>query len=452
VSTRRHRRSGDDDFNDFSDYRAGGGPDDFSDLRGEPAGYDARGESRRSRPDRYDGGDARGGRDPRDDRYGNDRDRYGRADHGADSGHGRRDRGDGRYVEPGPASEAGRPHQDRPTGRTSRRGDQDYRGDQGDQGRRGSDDPQGDRGRRGDRKPPGRAARGTARASAAVPVVVPSPPDKPKPDSGDPLGLIPGPDETTILPRIPSKQETDFEVPQVPESRRKRAIRRHRDDTPVGGNKARTVVRTGAEILATIGGIVLLFSAYLLWGTNAEINAAQEDQGQALTDTWADEDAEDPTLDPVPGGAIAQLYMPQIRPEPWVIVEGTTLEDIEKAPGHYEDHAMPGEKGNFAVAGHNVEAIFRHIDDLQPGDEIVVETKTSFFIYEVTEHSIVDDTDWDVVEPVPNKPGVEPGEGDRWLTLTTCHPWWDNYERYVVFANLTDTRERGNTLPPEAKG
>lgn len=302
--------------------------------------------------------------------------------------------------------------------------------------------------------PVGQGPEPTGRGVAKVPPASPPPrrdPDADNPNSTDPLGLIPLPDETTLLPRIPGRGEADFEVPEVPDSRRKRSIKRHRDDTPVGGKKTRTVVRALAESLATIGGIVLLFSAYLLWGTSAEINAAQDAKAQQLTDSWAGE-GKDPTLDPVPGNAIARLYMPQIRPEPWIIVEGTTLEDIATAPGHYEDHAMPGEKGNFAMAGHNVEAIFRRIDELQPGDEIVVETMTNFYIYEITENAIVKPTNLDVVAPVPNQPGAEPGEGDRWLTMTTCYPWWDNYERYIVWGKLTDTQKRGDELPPEAKG
>ena len=304
-------------------------------------------------------------------------------------------------------------------------------------------------------EPDDTGARGVARVPATPAGPPVPPPDRPD-DTGavnNPLSLIPGPDETTILPRIPSHAEsaaldTDREIPQ---SRRRRPIRRHRDDAPIGGRRTRVVVRSFAELLATIGGVVLLFSAYLLWGTSAEIHNAQDRAGQQLTDSWAGP-GEDPTLDPVPGNAIARLYMTKIRPEPWIIVEGTTLADIETAPGHYEDSAMPGDKGNFAVAGHNVPAIFRALDELEPGDNIVVETKTKFYIYQVTEHAVVKPTDVDVVAPVPNEPGVEPGEGDRWITLTTCHPWWDNYERYIVWGKLSSSQNRGNELPPEAKG
>ena len=35
-----------------------------------------------------------------------------------------------------------------------------------------------------------------------------------------------------------------------------------------------------------------------------------------------------------------------------VIVEGTGTEDLKRGPGHYPGTAMPGQVGNFVVAGH----------------------------------------------------------------------------------------------------
>jgi len=298
--------------------------------------------------------------------------------------------------------------------------------------------------RHSSRRRPKPSARGVARVPSEP---IPPKRDRSNEDESDPMGLIPGPDETTLLPRVPGRRESGPEPDEVvPESRRKRSIRRHRDDEAPGGRRA---VRGFAEVFVTLGAIVLLFSAYMIWGTSAEINAAQEEKEVELEEQWEDSD-DDPTLDPLPGDAIARIYITQIRPEPWIIVEGTDLDDIETAPGHFTDSAMPGDMGNFAMAGHNVPAIFRHIDVLQPGDKIVVETKSNFYIYEITGSAIVQPTNVDVVAPVPNEPGVTPGEADRWLTMVTCHPWWDNYERYIVWAQMTDAQDRGDELPPEA--
>ncbi|CAM3320853.1 class E sortase [Stackebrandtia soli] len=301
-----------------------------------------------------------------------------------------------------------------------------------------------------DEDPPPRGRASVPGGGHGRPRPQPEPVQEPPASNSDPMSLIPGPDETTLLPRIPQHFD-DAPSEDIPQRRRKRAIRRHRDDSPPVTGKTRTTVRVFAELFVTFGMVVLLFAAYQIWGKTAEITNAQDELDQELEDSWA-EDEDDPTLSAVPGDAVARLYMPQIRPEPWTIVEGTELADIETAPGHYEDSVMPGGQGNFAVAGHNVPAIFRHIDVLQPGDLIVVETKTTFYIYEITGNEIVKPTNIGVVAPVPNQPGVEPGEDDRHLTLTTCYPWWDNYERYIVYGELSDTRERGDSLPPEAVG
>ncbi|MFC7478929.1 sortase [Luedemannella flava] len=101
---------------------------------------------------------------------------------------------------------------------------------------------------------------------------------------------------------------------------------------------------------------------------------------------------------------------------------------------------MPGELGNFAVAGHRMPSVFWDLDRLRPGDPIIVETRTRTFTYLVTEQRVVAPTAVDVVAPVPGHAGAEPR--DRWLTLTTCNPKWDNYQRLVVHAILDSVAPR----------
>lgn len=298
--------------------------------------------------------------------------------------------------------------------------------------------------RRGGR---GDDARGVARVPAGP--VPPEPDDSADKAGPNPLGLIPGPDETTLLPRVPSASFPSLPSEELPSTRRRRAVKRHRDADPPGSRRMRTTVRSFAEVALTFGAVLLLFLGWQYWYNNAEVSGHQEALNDQVDDEW--EDGE-PESDPLPGDAVARLYMPQIRSDPWVVVEGTTLSDIEFAPGRYDTGAMPGETGNFAMAGHNVPAIFRHIDELDPGDKIVVETRSHFHIYEISGHEIVKPTAVEVVAPVPNEPEVEPGDDDRYLTMTTCYPWWDNYERYVVYAELTGTEDRGDELPAEARG
>ncbi|MQM28121.1 class E sortase [Glycomyces sp. NEAU-7082] len=249
--------------------------------------------------------------------------------------------------------------------------------------------------------------------------------------------LVPEPDGTAILPVIPAD---DVPAPPGADSaaRKKRTVKRHRGD---GG--VRTTVRGLGEVLITLGAIVLLYAGYEVFGVSGEINNEQEHLSADLDTIWQEE-AEGEEGSPVPelGDAFARMWAPDIRAESWTLVEGTEPADIEYAPGRYLDGAMPGEQGNFTLAGHNVPAIFQNIRDLEPGDKVVIETKDNFYVYEVQDSEVVNETQVDITAPVPRDPGAEPGDEDYWLTLFTCHPLWDNYERYVVYSQLVETIER----------
>lgn len=132
---------------------------------------------------------------------------------------------------------------------------------------------------------------------------------------------------------------------------------------------------------------------------------------------------------PLPGSALARIRIPSLNQE-WVVVEGTEPNDIKYAPGHYEFSALPGQRGNFAVAGHREPGLFWDLDKVKSGAEIVVETKTGTFTYVVTRNFITSPQSWPEVSATP--PGF--AKGNRLLTLTTCNPKWDNFERLVIHA------------------
>ncbi|QSB05402.1 sortase domain-containing protein [Natronoglycomyces albus] len=303
----------------------------------------------------------------------------------------------------------------------------------------------------------------TPSESAFAPGATTPSPAEPSPSTDSekdrsPASLIPGPDETAILPQIPADPSPAPEGADK-ESRRKQSVKRHRDHTGPA-DVVRKVVRGAGEILVTFGVIVMLFAAYEIWGVSAQINSARDEASATLDDLWAEpipEEEDGAALVPEMGDAFARMWAPDIRSEPWVLVEGTDLADIEWAPGRWRDGAYPGEQGNMTLAGHNVPAIFQRIRDLQPGDKVVVETRDNFFVYEVRFDHVVEDTAMEIVAPVPPRPdgsaggpGVEPGDEDYWLTLFTCDPLWDNTHRYVVTAQLTDTLERGEEMPEAA--
>ncbi|WP_230393757.1 class E sortase, partial [Plantactinospora alkalitolerans] len=228
---------------------------------------------------------------------------------------------------------------------------------------------------------------------------------------------------------------------------------------PSIGSRIRTGIRTTGEVLITFGLVVLLFAAYEVWGKSTIVNAHQDDLTQELAQQWGDPD---PTVGPTPtatpspdkpvrGKPIAGLYIPKLDKH-WVVVEGVTQKDIRYAPGHYPQSALPGQIGNFSVAGHRNRATFWRLDELDDGDPIVVESKTTWYVYQVSQTRIVKPSQVEVVAAVPGKPGVK--AKDAMLTLTTCNPKFDNYQRLIVHAKLvrTEPKTPGAPKPVELGG
>lgn len=121
-------------------------------------------------------------------------------------------------------------------------------------------------------------------------------------------------------------------------------------------------------------------------------------------------------------------------PEPdrdFVVVEGTDEGSLRSGPGHYPDTALPGERKTVAIAGHRTTylAPFRTIDQLDEGDELVVELPYARFTYSVQKQKIVDPNQVSVTRDVDR--------GER-LVLTACNPLYSAAERIVVFADLED--------------
>ncbi|MEV6691237.1 class E sortase [Micromonospora sp. NPDC051196] len=222
-------------------------------------------------------------------------------------------------------------------------------------------------------------------------------------------------------------------------------------------SRVRTGLRFGGELLITFGLVVLLFAGYEIWGKSAIVDAHQDELSQQLAQAWGPEG--DPTVapsaspsasaspkPPVQGKPIAGLYIPKFDKE-WIVVEGVTQKDIRYAPGHYPESAMPGQVGNFSVAGHRNRATFWRLDELRKGDPIIVQSRDEWYVYQVTENLIVKPNQVEVVAPVPGRPGVKPTK--RMLTLTTCNPKFDNYERLIIHAELTRTQSKDEGRPAE---
>jgi sortase A len=218
---------------------------------------------------------------------------------------------------------------------------------------------------------------------------------------------------------------------------------------PTLGSRIRNAVRVSGELMITFGLIVLLFAGYEVFGNSAKVQAEQNGLDDALAQQWADPtvapSAPGPKAPNAPGkNLVGRLYIPKLDKQ-WVVVNGTEPKDIRYAPGHYPKTALPGEVGNFSVAGHRIRTIFWRLDEMKDGDVIGVETRDKWYVYRVSRVHVVLPSAVEVVAPVPNKPRQKPKKA--MLTLTTCNPKFNNYERLIVHAELTKTVPRDQTLP-----
>ncbi len=207
------------------------------------------------------------------------------------------------------------------------------------------------------------------------------------------------------------------------------------------------------ELVMTLGALVLLFVVWQVWWTDVQSDKAHAATVSTLSREFAAAPAPGagsgtPGTTKVPDGAFAIVRVPRFgadyaRP----LVEGTSAKQLAEGLGHYTGTAGPGEVGNFAIAGHRTTygKPLSQIDLLRNGDRIVVETAAGWTVYAVSSHEIVSPSQSEVIAPVPGKRGAKPTK--RMLTFTSCHPKFSAKQRWVVHAELVETRTRAQGAP-----
>lgn len=250
--------------------------------------------------------------------------------------------------------------------------------------------------------------------------------------------------------------------------------RRARRQAPTVRRVPARVTVTGVigELLITAGIVVMLFLGWYLWLNDAVVSSGQqvaaEEVQQELQDRWErgegtaerPVDPGEPVVSAQPtreGEVFGALIVPRFGAD-WkrsiasgVDVE-TVLNSFTVGVGHYIDTQMPGEMGNFALAGHRrtYGSAFGDIDQLRLGDKIYVETVDGWYQYTFRGLEYVWPTGVEVLEPVPSAPGVAPT--DRVLTLTSCNPRWSTAERIIAYAVYETWYPRADGPPPEISG
>ncbi len=224
----------------------------------------------------------------------------------------------------------------------------------------------------------------------------------------------------------------------------------------------RTIARGLGQTLITLGVVVLLFCVYELKVTNIYTGQQQEALADDLRDAWALPRPVLPTVGPAASAApaprgvelgqgLAVLRIPRLgRDYAKVVLEGVSVPDLKRGPGHYPGTALPGAVGNVVISGHRTTygAPFNQLDVLRPGDAVVLETRDAWLTYRTTGTQIVRPTAIEVTYPVPGRPGVAPTQ--RLLTMTTCNPKYSAKQRMVVSALLESRLAKGPGVVPPA--
>lgn len=138
---------------------------------------------------------------------------------------------------------------------------------------------------------------------------------------------------------------------------------------------------------------------------------------------------------PTPGPEQARrLQIPALNIDK-PIVQGDDWEQLKKGVGQHIGSAQPGQVGNLVLSAHNdiYGEIFRHLDRLKPGDEIIISTERQAYRYVVRKIDVVAPTDVAVMAPT-DYPSA---------TLVSCYPYLVNDKRIVVFADLADEDTAG---------
>lgn len=138
--------------------------------------------------------------------------------------------------------------------------------------------------------------------------------------------------------------------------------------------------------------------------------------------------------------SLAQLPIPTPGPEQAIqiqiplidvdapVVQGDGWEQLKKGVGQQVGSANPGQTGNMVMSAHNdvFGEIFRNLDQLQRGDQIIVYTPRQAYTYVITNVKIVEPTDVEVMGPTL----------DSTVTLISCYPYLVDNKRIIVQGSL----------------
>ena len=244
-------------------------------------------------------------------------------------------------------------------------------------------------------------------------------------------------------PVVDTLEETT-DQPQVPLSKRRRVMDR---------------LLLAVEVLAVVGLVGVLISGLgILRDLNEEVASAliQETftptplvMAVVLPSGHMPPDAQGntrPNVEEIPAHlqpmvqSLANLPVPTAAPDQAIriqipsididapVVQGDGWEQLKKGVGQNVGSANPGQNGNVVLSAHNdvYGEIFRYLDKLAPGDQVVLYTQQRQYVYVVDRTAVVEPTAVEVMAST----------GSPTVTLISCYPYLVDKQRIVVFARL----------------
>jgi sortase A len=110
------------------------------------------------------------------------------------------------------------------------------------------------------------------------------------------------------------------------------------------------------------------------------------------------------------------------------VVQGDGWDQLKKGVAQHIGSANPGQSGNVVLSAHNdvYGELFRNLDKLQPGDQVILYSEQKQYVYIVERTEIV----------APTAVEVMASTGTPSVTLISCYPYLVDKQRIVVFARL----------------
>ena len=252
------------------------------------------------------------------------------------------------------------------------------------------------------------------------------------------------PDTLAASAPVVDTLEESSDQPQVPETKRRRVMDR---------------VLLAVEVLAVVGLVGVLISGFgVLRDLNKEVASAliQETftptplvmavvlpSGHLPPDAQGNtrpNDSEIPAhLQPMVQ-SLANIPIPTAAPDQAIriqipainidapVVQGDGWEQLKKGVGQNVGSSNPGQTGNVILSAHNdvYGELFRFLDKLQPGDQVILYSQQRQFVYVVDRTALVEPTAVEVMAST----------GSPTVTLISCYPYLVDKQRIVVFARL----------------